>query len=443
MSDQRLKSGSGLTPKRMVGRAMTVVLSSVVLVGFAATTASARPAPINPPAVTGTVTTSSTGAITVNASGSWDWPVGTTPGKLNATAGTARAQCGGHFGVGWGIAWNDTTDTGYPLTFKHKGVTLNMGSVSGPDGRNVSFDSAKPCGTFDGPASMVSGTWTATHTYPAGTSLPSQICVVSYVLKATRPGHKRMYQVDTNHNDSLKNALKHHGTLAKFEASPNCFDPATFKASPVIVTTATNAQVGSPITDTAALSATAQASLPINNAAVVGNAAGTITFVLYGPTDTNCTSTPVFTSAAFAVNGNGTYGPVSFTPTQGPGSYRWIATYSGDPNNNGATEVCGATGEVSTVTAGPATSATNPPTSPGSSVPVVTTSATGGTGSTAATAPVAVTGATTVHTGEPWAGSRPFEIALVAFGISLMGLGFFERRRLALRKHAVRSTSSD
>ena len=42
-----------------------------------------------------------------------------------------------------------------------------------------------------------------------------------------------------------------------------------------------------------------------------------------------------------------------------------------------------------------------------------------------------ISGATTVHTGEPWAGSKPFVVVLIAFGLSLMGLGYFQRRRVA------------
>ena len=128
------------------------------------------------------------------------------------------------------------------------------------------------------------------------------------------------------------------------------------------------------------------------------------------------------------MNGDGSYGPATFIPTQGVGIYRWIATYSGDPANNGATELCGAAGETSTLTTA-VTSPANPPTSPSSSVPIVKTAAT-------KTATTAVSGASTVHTGEPWAGSKPFVVALVAFGLSLMGLGYFERRRMAVRKQA-------
>ena len=53
------------------------------------------------------------------------------------------------------------------------------------------------------------------------------------------------------------------------------------------------------------------------------------------------------------MNGNGTYGPVSFSPTA-VGSYYWIASYSGDSNNNAVAGSCGNTNETSTVSPGAA-----------------------------------------------------------------------------------------
>jgi len=97
----------------------------------------------------------------------------------------------------------------------------------------------------------------------------------------------------------------------------------------VIPTLATQASpavtLGAAISDTATLS---------------GGAAptGTITFRLYGPNDATCTTVAVFTSAV-AVNGNGIYASASFTPTV-TGTYRWIATYSGDANNAGVATAC-------------------------------------------------------------------------------------------------------
>ena len=71
-----------------------------------------------------------------------------------------------------------------------------------------------------------------------------------------------------------------------------------------------------------------------DSATLAGGSAptGSITFRLYGPNDATCGSAAVFTSAAIPVNGNATYSSGNFTPTA-PGTYRWIASYSGDANN--------------------------------------------------------------------------------------------------------------
>src|SRR5215475_9326004 len=109
-----------------------------------------------------------------------------------------------------------------------------------------------------------------------------------------------------------------------------------FKVLPLQPTLATQAgasavPLGSPITDTATLGNTANkpGSPVINPTTPGGPAGGSITFTLFGPND--CT-TVAFTSSAVPVSGNGTYGPVSFTPTA-PGTYHWAASYTGDPPN--------------------------------------------------------------------------------------------------------------
>jgi len=104
--------------------------------------------------------------------------------------------------------------------------------------------------------------------------------------------------------------------------------------TPALPTTAgADVELGNPVTDTAALSGTAnQPGTPaINPTTAGGKASGSITFTLYGPG--NC-STVAFTSSAVPVNGDGSYS-ASFTPTA-PGTYHWAATYTGDlPNTNG------------------------------------------------------------------------------------------------------------
>jgi hypothetical protein len=129
-----------------------------------------------------------------------------------------------------------------------------------------------------------------------------------------------------------------------------------FTVTPVTPTLATQAGAGpvtfgQPISDTATLSGTAnRPGTPVINPTTPGGpAGGTITFTAYGPN--NCT-TVAFTSAPVTVNGDGTYGPVSFTPTA-PGTYHWAAVYSGDPPNTLGTDHnldCTDTSENVTVT---------------------------------------------------------------------------------------------
>jgi uncharacterized repeat protein (TIGR03803 family) len=100
--------------------------------------------------------------------------------------------------------------------------------------------------------------------------------------------------------------------------------PATFTvspASPTISTTAGGTAVlgsGTPLTDSATLSGGY-------------NETGSITFTLYAPDGST-----VVDSETVTVSGNGTYNtPNGYVPTS-TGTYQWVASYSGDANNNSA-----------------------------------------------------------------------------------------------------------
>jgi hypothetical protein len=116
-------------------------------------------------------------------------------------------------------------------------------------------------------------------------------------------------------------------------------DNECFTVTPVTPQLATSAGadvlLGNPISDTATLTGTANepGAPAINPTTAGGPAGGTITFTAYGPN--NCT-TVAFTSSPVQVSGDGTYGPVSFTPTA-VGTYHWVASYSGDPPNTNGT----------------------------------------------------------------------------------------------------------
>ena len=112
--------------------------------------------------------------------------------------------------------------------------------------------------------------------------------------------------------------------------------------TPALPTTAgPDVVLGNPVTDTAALSGTSnQPGTPAINPTTAGApAGGTITFTLV---KADCTTLATGTGTnpqSVHVTGDGTYGPVSFTP-DAVGTYHWKATYTpatGDPNNLGST----------------------------------------------------------------------------------------------------------
>lgn len=99
--------------------------------------------------------------------------------------------------------------------------------------------------------------------------------------------------------------------------------------------------LGNPVTDTAALSGTSnQPGTPAINPTTAGaKAGGTITFTLVKDDCTTLATGTGNNPQSVQVNGDGTYGPVSFTP-DAVGTYHWQATYTpatGDPNNVGST----------------------------------------------------------------------------------------------------------
>jgi len=190
---------------------------------------------------------------------------------------------------------------------------------------------------------------------------------------------------------------------------PACGAPRARTAA--VSTRASGAALGASVSDVAVLSGASS------------DAEGTITFDAYGPRDPACAAAAVFVRQV-PVAGPGTYGPVSFTPSQGVGAYHWTARYSGDAGNRPAAEACGAPDETSDLTAASHSGAnTRPP------APTPATAAAQSSGPT--DSPIA--GATSVHTGEPWSGSAPYAAATAGTGSLLTGTGLLRRRRARAR----------
>ena len=110
---------------------------------------------------------------------------------------------------------------------------------------------------------------------------------------------------------------------------------------------------------------TAQASAGVNSGGSISDTAtlaggsaptGTITFSLYGPNDSSCGGSPVVT-VTVSVTGATSYSSGSFTVTT-PGTYCWVASYSGDANNSEVTTACGDPNESVVVSPVPPTPTT-------------------------------------------------------------------------------------
>jgi hypothetical protein len=74
---------------------------------------------------------------------------------------------------------------------------------------------------------------------------------------------------------------------------------------------------------------------------------GKVDFKLFGPSDAECKAAPVFSSEV-AASEAGSYESAVFQPAEA-GTYRWVATYSGDANNEAVSTVCDEAGGSVTV----------------------------------------------------------------------------------------------
>ena len=119
------------------------------------------------------------------------------------------------------------------------------------------------------------------------------------------------------------------------------------QASPALTTSAGNGAAGGTIQDQATLSGGA-------------NPTGKIAWNVYASSDSSCSS-PLNaqpSTLTTVVTGNGTFNSPAYTPASA-GTYKWVATYSGDSANKRISTACNDPNEVSTVGKTPPTLTTN------------------------------------------------------------------------------------
>ncbi len=180
------------------------------------------------------------------------------------------------------------------------------------------------------------------------------------------------------------------------------------------------------------------------SAANTGDGSGSITVLDSAPAGTTLAAPapacPANTASTCAVSLNGS--SISWVITNLPAGTTYALTFAVVVNANATGPITntGLYTEPGCTTAGgcPTNTTDNPVPPPTGPTTRPATSPAKNSSPAPVTAPAsdsAITGATTVHTGEPWAGSTPYVLAVLALGLSLLGLGQVRRRR------AVRSAT--
>jgi hypothetical protein len=196
-------------------------------------------------------------------------------------------------------------------------VTMASETGGGVVGTAMLNDSAVLTGTF-----MGTGTITFTLTQPDGSTITvGTVTVVgngTYVAPSVLATQVGTYTWHASYSgDSLNNGAIDNGTNESLSITNRTTPTITTVAGPTVVLGS-----GNRLTDSATLSGGV-------------NPTGTITFTLHSP------SNMIVDTETVTVHGNGTYTtPLGFLPTA-VGTYQWVASYSGDANNNPVSSALG------------------------------------------------------------------------------------------------------
>jgi hypothetical protein len=269
-------------------------------------------------------------------------------GNCESSISTSAAGVGGDGTIGSG-----TVSSGKDTATVHvTGISVWTGTVNfylcGPDANLTT------CSTSSG---VHVGSGVTVNNATNGTSASTAKTVDSGTATLSSVGHYCWSATFTSGTNGVNDQTE-DGTGECFDVNPvtpTLVTQASCDLSPCTLGTAT-------ISDTATLSGAAtqpgsagpSTAYPTINPTVAGaGAGGTITWVLYGPTNGGCTDTKTLSTSSAAVSGNATYGPVSYKPVaaDGVGTYTWVANYGGDGGNTSAaaTNTCASPGANETV----------------------------------------------------------------------------------------------
>jgi Bacterial Ig-like domain (group 3) len=252
--------------------------------------------------------------VTLNANGTV--PNSATHGPLAAGSYSFQAVYGGDANYTGSISPCE------PLTIAQATATIATTATptSGPVGTSIS-DSATVSGGFT-PTGNVTF-----HLYAPGDTT----CTTAVFTASGRPltgGSATSGAFATTAVGTFHWTATYNGDTNNTAVTSGCTaEPVVItQATPTIATTAT--PTGGPVGTSVSDSATVSGGF---------TPTGNVTFHLYAPGDTTCT-TAVFTSPGHALSGgSATSGAFSTTLV---GTYHWTATYNGDTNNTTVTSAC-------------------------------------------------------------------------------------------------------
>jgi hypothetical protein len=257
----------------------------------------------------------------------------TSPSFTPSTAGTYR-WIASYSGDGTNLSTaGSCNDANEQSTVSRIPVSLTTDAGSARIGGQIE-DTATLSGTR-------SGTGTITFKlYGANDQTCSAAPVATFIVNVNGDGDYNSPGYSPSSLGTYQWIASYSGDTNNGSATGSCGDPTeqstVMKNLVRLVTGATpSARTGGSISDAATLSAGY-------------NPTGTITWKLYGPGDAHCSAAPIQTFTQ-SVNGNGTYTSPGFTPTSA-GTYRWIASYSGDGANFDTSGSCNDPDEQSSVT---------------------------------------------------------------------------------------------
>src|SRR6266566_990210 len=257
------------------------------------------------------------GNFTPTVTGTYLWTAAYTGDQHNKGSSTACKDANESSSVERATPTLTTNASGPVIVGQNIHDTAHLSAGFGTLGGQITFEVFAPgdttCQTLISvpPAKPVSGA----NDYTSGDFTTSAVGTYRWI--AHYSGDANNNAVDTKCNDANESS-----TVEK--ATPTL---TTNASGPVIV--------GQNIHDTAHLSAG------------FGTLGGQITFEVFAPGDTTC-QTLISVPPAKPVSGANDYTSGDFT-TSAVGTYRWIAHYSGDANNNAVDTKCNDANESSTV----------------------------------------------------------------------------------------------